>query len=433
MEIFSDSSCIKLEYSDTFKISLFIFLLILSGFFSCSEATLFSLTPLHLHKMKEERFPFLSSIHKLLNYPKRLLITLIVWNEVVNVTLAVLSASLFIQWLGVSGQLVSIAVTTILVLIFGEAVPKTFGVTYPIQFSLIVAPFIAVVSKLAHPVVNVLEILSHWVVSYFPSGHVRVRSTLTEDEFRTLVDTGEQEGALEASQRVLIHRAFELGDKPVSEVMVPRVDMFCLPISLSIEGMEREIIGARHGRIPIYGTDRDDVMGILFAKDILRHVAEGGKTIQLEKLLRKAYFIPEERTAALVLRDFQSRRIQIAIVVDEYGGVSGLVTLEDILQGLFEDIYSESGLKTILWQKIDHRTFMVSGKMSIDEFSKVTGYDLPSEEYDTIGGFVFDLFGKLPSRGESVSFHDCTFGVEKMGSTRILILKVETGEGNCHG
>jgi putative hemolysin len=422
-----------MEHLDTFKISLLIFLFLLSGVFSCSEATLFSLTPLHLHKMKEERFPFLSSIHEMLNYPKRLLITLIVGNEVVNVALAVLSASLFIQWLGVNGQWVSIAVTTLFVLIFGEAVPKTFGVTYPIQFSFIVAPFVTLVSRLERPVVHVLEILSARVISYFPRGYSRERGALTEGEFRTLVDTGEQEGALEASQRDLIHRVFELSDKPVSEVMVPRVDMFCLSLSLSIEDMEREIIEARHGRIPIYGTDRDDILGILFAKDLLQHVAEGGEVMHLEKLLRKTYFIPEERSAASVLRDFQARRMQIAIVVDEYGGVSGLVTLEDILQGLFEDIYTASGLKTTLWQKIDNRTFLVSGKMSIDEFSKVTGHDLPSEDYDTIGGFVFDLFGKLPSRGESVHFNDCTFGVEKMGGTRILILKVEIAEGNRHG
>jgi putative hemolysin len=383
--------------------------------------------------MKEERFPFLSCIHDLLNYPKRLLITLIVGNEVVNIAISVLSASLFIQWLGVSGPWVSIAVTTILLLIFGEAVPKTFGVTYPIRFSFFVAPLITMVSHIERPVVWILETVSAWIVSYFPGGHSRERSSLTEDEFRTLVDTGEQEGALEASQRTLIHRVFELGDKPVSEVMVPRVDMFCLPVSLNIADMDKEIIKARHGRIPIYGTDRDDVLGILFAKDLLQHISEGEKRMRVEKLLRKAYFVPEGRSAALVLRDFQARRIQIAIVVDEYGGVSGLVTLEDILQGLFEDIYGEYGLKSILWRKIDDRTFLVSGKMSLDEFNRLTGYDLPSEDFDTIGGFVFDLFGKLPSKGENVRFDHYVFHVEKMSRTRILVLKIEIGEGDHDG
>jgi len=421
-----------LEYLVTFKITLVIFLFLLSGVFSCSEATLFSLTPLHLHKMKEERFPFLSYIHNLLNYPKRLLITLIVGNEVVNITLSVLTASLFIEWLGINGQWVSIAATTLLLLIFGEAIPKTFGVTYPIRFSFFVAPFISMVSHIERPVVWILETVSAWIVSHLPGGNSRVKTALMEDEFRSLVDTGEQEGAIEASQRALIHRVFELGDKPVSEVMVPRVDMFCLPISLSIEDMEKEIIKARHGRIPIYGTDRDDVLGILFAKDLLQHVSESEKAPRLEKLLRKPYFVPEERSAALVLRDFQARRIQIAVVVDEYGGVSGLVTLEDILQGLFEDIY-EYGLKSILWQKIDDRTLLLSGKMSIDEFNRLTGYDFPADDFDTIGGFVFDLFGKLPSKGESVRFDNYTFHVEKMSRTRILILKVEIDEGDHHG
>ena len=422
-----------MEYLVTFKIALVIFLFLLSGVFSCSEATLFSLTPLHLHKMKEEHFPFLPHIHDFLNYPKRLLITLIIGNEVVNIAISVLSASLFIQWLGLSGQLVSIVATTMLLLIFGEAIPKTFGVTYPIRLSLFVAPFISMVSYIERPVVRVLETVSDRIISHLPGSKPKQKTALTEDEFRTLVDTGEQEGALEASQRALIHRVFELGDKPVSEVMVPRVDMFCLPISLSIEDMEKEIIKARHGRIPIYGTDRDDVLGILFAKDLLQHVLESEKAVRLEKLLRKPYFVPEERSAALVLRDFQARRIQIAIVVDEYGGVSGLVTIEDILQGLFEDIYGEHGLKSILWQKIDDRTLLLSGKMSMDEFNRLTGYDFPSENFDTIGGFVFDLFGKLPSKGESVRFYDCTFHVEKMSRTRILILRVETGEGRRHG
>jgi len=422
-----------LDYLITLKIVLLVILFLLSGFFSCSEAALFSLTPLHLHKMQEERFPFLSSIRSLLNYPQRLLITLIVGNEAVNIVLSVLTASLFIQWLGNDGQWVSIAFTTILLLIFGEAVPKTFGVTYPIRLSFAAAPLIAIVSWVERPVVWILETVSALIVSLFPSGHSQERFAVTEDEFRTLVDTGEKEGSIEPSQRDLIHGVFELGDKPVSEVMIPRVDMFCLPASLRIEDMEREVIKARHERIPVYGTDRDDIHGILFAKELLHRMANGGKTIQIEKLLRKAYFVPEERSAAAMLRDFQTMKIQMAIVVDEYGGVSGLVTLEDILEDLFEDIYDNYGLKTNLWQRIDEQTFLVSGKMSMEEFSKLTGLVLSTEDFDTVGGFVFHLFGKLPSKGESVCFENYAFGVEKMGGTRILILRVERKEKTLDG
>jgi CBS domain containing-hemolysin-like protein len=422
-----------LDYLITFKIVLLIFLFLLSGFFSCSEAALFSLTPLHLHKMQEDRYPFLSSLRSLLDYPKRLLITLIVGNEAVNIALSVLTASLFIQWLGIDGQWASIAATTLLLLVFCEAVPKTFGVTHPIRLSFILAPFMAFVSWLERPVVWILEAVSSGIVSFFPRDHAKNRIALTEGEFRNLVDTGEKEGALDPSQRGLIHRVFELGDKPVSEVMVPRVDMFCLPVSLKIEDMEREIIKVRHDRIPVYGTDRDDILGIFYAKDLLHRMADGGRPAQVEKLLRKAYFVPEEKSAASMLRDFQSMRIQMAIVVDEYGGVSGLVTLEDILRDLLEDIYDEHGLKTNLWQKIDKQTFLVSGKMSMDELSELTGHVFPLEEFDTLGGFVFHLFGKMPSKGESVFFENYVFRVEKMSGTRILILRVERKEKPLYG
>lgn len=422
-----------MDYLITFKIVLLIFLFLLSGVYSCSEAALFSLTPLHLHKMQEEKFPFLSSIRRLLNNPKRLLITLIVGNEAVNITLSVLSASLFIQWLGIDGQWVSITATTILLLIFGEAVPKTVAVTYPIRFSFFIAPFIAVVSSIERPIVSILEKISAWMVSFFPGARGRERTALTEDVFRTLVDTGEKEGAIETSQRDLIHRVFELGDKPVSEVMVPRVDMFCLPISIRLEDMEREIIKSRHGRIPIYGTDRDDILGILFVRDLLQQMTENRTTTRLEKLLRKAYFVPEMRSAAEILQDFQARRIQMAIVVDEYGGVSGLVTLEDILENLFEDIYEEYGLKTSLWQRIDDHTFLVSGKMAMDTFNELTGQNLPVEDFDTIGGFVLHLFGKLPLKGERTSFGDYSYQVERMSGTRIIVLRVEENGEGAHG
>jgi len=422
-----------LDYFITFKIILIVVLFLLSGLFSCSEAALFSLTPLHLHRMQEERFPFLSYLRSLLDYPKRLLITLIVGNEAVNIALSVLSASLFIQWLGTDGQWVSIAVVTALLLVFGEAVPKTFGVTYPIRLSFILAPFMVLVSWIERPVIRVLEALSSWIVSFFPRDRRRDGIALTEGEFRTLVDTGEKEGAIDQSQRGLIHRVFELGDKPVSEVMVPRVDMFCLPVSSKIEEMEREIISVRHDRIPVYGTDRDDILGILHAKDLLRRVADSGRSIQIEKLLRKAYFVPEEKSAASMLRDFQTMRIQMAIVVDEYGGVSGLVTLEDILSDLFEDIYDEHGLKTNLWQRVDEQTFLVSGKMSMNGLNELTGHLFPLEDFDTLGGFVVHLFGKLPSKGESVFFENYSFRVEKMSGTRILILRVKREEKPFYG
>jgi CBS domain containing-hemolysin-like protein len=407
------------------KLILLAFLLLLSGFFSSSEAAFFSLTPMHLHKMKEEWYPFLPYVHALLNYPRRLLITILVGNEAVNITISVVTASLFIYLFGIQGQWMTVVIMTPVLLIFGEALPKTFAVTHPMRFSAFLAPPLIFASQIARPVVWVLEMVSGFFIRRFSRDPASRRPALMEDEFRTLIDAGEKEGALESAQRDLIHKVFDLGDTTVAEIMIPRVDMFCLPVSMQITDIEREIIKARHDRIPIYGSDRDDIVGILYARDLLERIADRQTPVSIEKLSRKPFFVPEAKTAIRMLRDFQAMRIQMAIVVDEYGGVSGLVTLEDILNHLYEDIYDAPGASDPLWQRVDDRTILASGKMSMEDLKELLSLSPPEEDFDTVGGFVFHLFGKLPIRGESVNYDHHTFRVEQMGKARILKVRIE--------
>lgn len=415
------------------KIILLFFLLLLSGFFSSCEMAFFSLTPLHLHKMREERYLFLSYVQALLKYPRRLLITIIVGNEAVNITISAVAASLFILLLGTNGQWVTIAVTTPLLLVFCEAVPKTFAVTHPMQFAAFLSPFLLTFSRLGRPVVWTLDKVSGFFVSLLPGLEQGRRHVLMEEEFKTLIDVGEQEGALESAQRDLIHKVFELGDTTVAEVMIPRVDMFCLPLSMSRADMEREIIRVRHERIPVYGADRDDIVGILYARDLLDDITGVQKPVSVDKMLRRPYFVPEEKTAGSMLRDFQDKHAQMAIVVDEYGGVSGLVTLEDILENLFENIYDQSQARKTLWQKINENTWLASGKMSMDDLIELVSLPAPDNDFDTLGGFVFHLFGRLPLRGESVAYDRYVFRVEKMGRARILRVRIRREEMSDHG
>ena len=417
----------------TFKIVLLVFLLILSGFFACSEAALFSLTPLHLHKMKEDGSPFLSHVNRLLEHPRRLLITILVSNESVNITISVIMASLCIYSFGVDGKWLAVVITTPMLLIFGEAIPKTFAVIRPISFSSFVSPLLTIISKIERPVVWTLEKISGLFVYMFSGRTSTEKGAITEDEFKTLIDVYQKEGGLEEAQRDLIHRVFGLADKPVSEVMIPRVEMFCLPLSLSMAEMEKEIIKARHTRIPVYGNDRDDILGILFARDLISGMSGDGRGINIYNLLRKPYFIPEEKSAGGLLQDFQTRKIKIAIVVDEYGGVSGMVTLEDILENLLEDIYDDYGIRQNLWQRIDDRVLMVSGKMPTEDLNNLIDISIPGDDFDTVGGFVFHLFGKLPTKGEEISFGDYIFRVEKMGKARILNIRIEKREEQVNG
>jgi len=413
----------------TYKVFDLLLLFFLSGFLSCSEAALFSLTPLHMHKMEEDHAPFLAYVSRLLDYPRRLLITLIITNEAVNIVLSIVTASLFIQFFGMDGRWMAIVVTTIFLLVFCEAIPKTFAVIYPISVSSMVAPFIALISYIERPVVWVLDKTANGIMALFPSERVKSRDSLMEEEFMTLIDVGHQEGALEEAQRDLIHRVFELGDKPVAEVMIPRVDMFCLPISMSMEEIRREIVNARHDIVPIYGSDRDDILGLLYAKDLMDRHQTDRKWVRAYTLLKKPYFIPEEKTAGSLLQEFQERHIKVAIVVDEFGGVSGMVTLRDILEDLVEDLYDQYASKEEMYQKIDSRTIVASGKMSIDDLNEIIRHPIPSEDFETLGGFVFHLFGKLPSRGDEVATDHYTFRIEQMGKVRILKIRIEEKAG----
>ncbi|MEA1936072.1 MAG: hemolysin family protein [Thermodesulfobacteriota bacterium] len=412
----------------TLRLVLLAFLFILSGFFSGSEASLFSLTSLHLHKMRTEKSQFLSYVQKLLKFPRRLLITILVGNESVNVAISVVAAAIFIFFLGKEGKWVAIVITTPLLLIFGEAIPKTFAITNPMRFSSFVSLPLTFFSRIARPVVWVLEKISGWFVNLFGMGDSKRGNALMEDEFKTLVDVGHEEGVLEKPQRDLINRVFELRNTSVSDVMTPRVDMFCLPVSMDIKDVEREIVDARYSRVPIYGSDSDDILGILYAKDLLSVIAKKKTAVEVGTLLRKPYFVPLEKRADSLLGDFQTRKIHMAIVVDEYGGVAGIVTMEDILESLFGDIHDEYDVKEDLYRRIDEKTLLISGMMPVNDFNDLAGTSISSEDFDTVGGFVFHLFGKLPARGEDISFDNYTFSIEKMSGRRILEMKVTTKE-----
>ena len=418
-----------MEYDLIFKLSLLAVLLVLSGFFSGSEASIFSLTSLHLHKMKEEKIPFSASVRKLLKRPRRLLVTIIAGNESINVAIAALTTSIFIYIFGAEGKWMAIAAATITLIIFGEAIPKTFAVTHPIRFSSAVALPLTLFSGLLRPMVWSLEKISDLSVSLFGRQTPAGEKGLTEDAFKALVDAGHKEGALEESQKDLIHRVFELTDTKVSDIMIPRVDMFCLPISMNIQEVEREIIKARASRIPVYGTDRDDIVGILHAKHLLAGIAGGRRDVNWHHLLKKPFFVPLEKRADEMLRDFQTRRLQMAMVVDEYGGVAGLVTLNDILRNLFVDIYEEDNGAREMFHRIDENSFTVSGMMDFEDFSRLAEVPASTEDFDTAGGYVFHLFGELPAEGEEVSADNCTFRVEKIDKARILTIRVTKREG----
>ena len=405
-------------------IVVLVLLFILSGFFSSAEAALLSLRDLHLHRMKQDNYPFFDYVVKLLENQRRLLITIVTSNEVVNVSISILAASYFIGLLGVNGQWVSIIFTTVVLLFVGEAIPKTFGVTYPMQISSLVSFPLTAISRLEYPVVASLEKISGFFLNRYGANKSEASEVLMEDEFKTLVDVGSLEGVLDESQKELINKIFELGDRPVTDIMIPRVDMFCLPLDMSVEEMLQFIAHARQERVPIYREDRDDIVGILFARDLLNNVWRGRTQDSIQNLLAKPYFIPEQTTVHGLLHDFQKHFLQIAVVVDEYGGVSGMITLEHILEHLFEEAEGADEACGEGCEKIDEKTIIVPGNMPVEQCNKLLEAELPEDEFDTIGGFVMHLFGKVPEKGEEVRSDEYAFCVQDVSKTRILRVKI---------
>lgn len=406
------------------QLTIILILFLFSGFFSSAEAALFSLTELHLHKMKLDHYPFLRLVRGLLINRRRLLITIVVGNEAVNIGISILTAAFFISIFGAKGQLIAIVVSSVTLLLAGESIPKTFGVVYPMPISSATSPVLTAFSRLVYPFVVGLEKISEFILKRYTRGKSRSAEPMTEDEFKTLIDAGSRQGVVEESQKELINRIFELGDEPVTDIMIPRVDMFCLPVTMTMKEVAARVVKVRHERVPVYAGDRDDIIGILYARDLISALQEK-KTDSIEKLLRRPYFVPEEKTINGLLHDFRESHMQIAIIVDEYGGVSGLVTIEDILEHLFEEEFTECNDLQNGCERLDETTIIVPGKLPLEQFNVLMQAELPEEEFDTIGGFVLHLFGNLPAKGEEYEYNGFTFHIESVSKSRISKIKVK--------
>jgi putative hemolysin len=396
-------------------------LLVFSAFFSGAEAALFSLNTIQIQRLKERRGALGRLITGMLQRPTNLIITFLVGNEIVRVALAVTITSLALTVYGDGGEYLAIVVTALILLLCGEISPKSIAVRYPERFSLFAAwPLQA----FAYAITPLCWGLRKLIDAVMGKRTERPIALITEKEFKTLGELSEDEGIIDEEERDLIQRVFEFGDQRVSQIMTPRTDIFAFEVNEALSAVLPRIKEARFSRIPVYEGTIDQIIGILYAKDLLpysRHPEPEGK---LRDLLHPVFFVPESKRIDELLREFQRNKVHMAIVVDEYGGVSGLVTMEDALEQLVGEIVDEFDTEEVLCQQLDAQTFLVSAKLPLDDFNEKLGVTIPRENVDTIGGYVFHLFGKLPKRGEAVTAYGLTFTVEHITGTRILEIRV---------
>jgi magnesium and cobalt exporter, CNNM family len=415
-----------LESALLVRLLLIGFLLVCSAFFSGSEAALFSLNTVQIERLRERGGVIGRVIAALLQRPTSLIITFVVGNELVNVALAVTTTSLALVLYGEGGEFVAIVAATIMILLCGEVTPKSLAVRYPERIARLVAWPIQAFAYAITPLRWSLRKLVDAVMGAHPE---RPISLISAEELQTLVAISQDEGILDQRERHLIQRVFEFAGQRVYEIMTPRTDIFALEVNEGLGTALPKIKDNRFSRIPVYEGTIDQIIGILYAKDLLPYSRHPELEVKLRDLLHPVFFVPESKPIDDLLREFQRNKVHMAIVVDEYGGVSGLVTMEDALEELVGEIVDEFDTEEIRWRQVDAQTYVVSARLPLDEFNAIVGASIPREDADTIGGHVFHLFGKLPRRGESVSAHGLTFTIEHIKGTRILEIRVRREGG----
>jgi putative hemolysin len=409
-------------------ISLFYLfcLLILSAFFSGSETALFSLPSLRIQHLRAEQGRRGQLLAALMGEAHRLLITLLIGNTIVNVAASAAATFLIVTTfqrlhLPESGGIaLAIGGMTFLLLIFGEVVPKIYAVHRAERFSLRVVGLLTVAVKLASPFVAVFSALATLVSRTVGRTD---REQVTEGELRMMARLGEEYGVLDEDEADVVQAIFDFGGKVVREVMTPRIDMCCVSDETTADQLLEYAREVNHSRIPTYRGTTDHITGVAYVKDILIQSAAGAAPVS--RVAREAYVVPETKPIHELLREFQRLAVHIAIVTDEYGGTAGLVTLEDLLEEIVGEIIDEHDIVTERYRWIDSNTILVDARLSIDDLEDLTGRTFPEAEYDTVGGLVLVLAGRVPAAGDTFRFQDLTLRVEGVGDRRrITVVRI---------
>ena len=423
------------------QIALIVLLILMNAFFAMAEIAIVSVRRTRIKQLAEEGSARARTVQRLLENPTAFMATVQIGVTLVGLFAAAVAAvsiaapvAAFLRHahapiiahnaMGIAVFVVTLAVAFV-TLVAGEITPKSVAMIHSERIALLVGGTIMFLSWALLPVVKVVSFFSDILVRPF-GGHVRFSAPiLTEEELKMLVEAGEEEGVLEEEEKDMIHSIFEFTDTVARQVMVPRIDMYCIEVTDTLDDLLELVVKCGHSRIPVYEENVDRILGIVHAKDLLPILREGRRGLNIAQVMRTAYFIPENKKVGELLADFKRSKTQMAIVRDEYGGTAGLVTIEDLLEEIVGEIQDEYDVEEKLIDHLDENTCLVSARMSIDDLNEQVGLDLPEEEdYETIGGFVFGLFGRQPNEGDSIDYEGVNFVVEKTEAGRVHKIKV---------
>jgi CBS domain containing-hemolysin-like protein len=325
---------------------------------------------------------------------------------------------------GLGVTLVSV-LFTLLYFVLVEAMSKTFGVLHSDRAALLVSPLVWFLGRLLAAPTTALIGLANWLL---PGKGLKQGPFVSEADLRSMAEVGHEEGSIEREEKELIHSIFEFGDTIVREVMVPRPDVEAIAADQPLSAVQAAVLEYGYSRIPIYTEDLDDVIGIVYAKDVLKALHQGRSDMPLSEIVREAHFVPESKKVADLLREMQQEQFHIALVTDEYGSVSGLVTLEDLLEEIVGEITDEYDVEEPELEEVAEGVYRVDGKLAIDEVNEILDSELPDEEWDTVGGLMLGLMGSIPDEGQEVRFQNLRFTAEKVNGRRIVKILITREE-----
>tara|TARA_B100000945_G_scaffold263420_1_gene222207 strand:+ start:979 stop:2196 length:1218 start_codon:yes stop_codon:yes gene_type:complete len=402
-------------------IYVIIILLIFSAFFSSLETALF-----HLKASSNKN----ETVKKLLKKPKKLLSNLLTGNTIVNIAIGSLSAVYTLNYISPYSSLsvpnlllIQVSVITFILLIFGEIIPKTYAIVKSEKLANSSAKLLDIVLKIIYPVAFVFHKITNLIIRLLPIK--KEQSFDSEEELIMLAEVGEEEGMLDHEESDMIQSVFEFKNKLVKEIQTPRVDISALDSASSLDDAMDLIMKKKFSKIPVYKDTVDNIKGILYAKDIIPYLIGSRPSIDLLKLTRTPYFTPETKPIDEVLQEFKVKKTSIAVVVDEWGGTSGLLTLEDIVEevmGEFRDPYDKGEYEIV---EQDDGTIIVDGSINIYDIEEYFNINFPDDrDYDTLAGFILDSIGDIPKKSEEVKFDNFIFKVILLDQNRIEKIKV---------
>ncbi len=422
------------------QLIVLVILILLNAYFAASEIAFISLNDAKIEKQAKEGNKKAKQIEKMLKEPSKFLATIQIGitlagflsSAFASETFADMLAPVLNSWIpsvsiGVWKSISIIIITIILsffTLVFGELVPKRLAMKHYEKISFATIGVIRAISIVTAPFVKLLTVVTNAISRIFGVGE-NEEETVTEEEIKMMVNQGEEKGTIKEEEKELINNVFEFNDITVSEIMRHRKDIFAVDINISNDELLDELSKEeyRYSRIPVYDETIDEVKGILYVKDVLKNINK--KSFKVKNLMKEAYFVSQNRLINEVFKELQKNKMQIAIIVDEYGGTAGLVTMEDILEELVGDIYDEYDKEEKEYEKIDDNTYMLSGSLPIYDVNKLLDAGIPEGDYDTISGFLQEELGRIPEDEEKpvIETEKVTYKIEEYEDKRILKVK----------